>query len=319
MSMLTMLEIARREASDDLVGIIEDVTTSAPELSVLPGDVRMGTSYKIATRTAQPGSSFASAGGGWTPAASSYASKLVQFYNFGTVLHVPKSIAMADEKGVADVLQSEVFGALQGGLINLGSQVYYGTTVDSSGFPGFKEILAAFNASMEVDATGAAAGTGSSVWMINAGIQGIRMCYGMGSAITMSPWTEQQIVDPNASGKYIPAYVSSMNAWVGLQAGHPKCIGRIKDLTAESGKTLTWSMMNDLWSRFPIGMKPTHVFMSRRSERQLREASTVTLNAGPTGGPSLSLPTYGAGLGGTIWEGAQFVITDSITDTETLT
>jgi hypothetical protein len=122
--------------------------------------------------------------------------------------------------------------------------------------------------------------TGSSVWMINAGIQGIRMCYGMGSAITMSPWTEQQIVDPNASGKYIPAYVSSMNAWVGLQAGHPKCIGRIKDLTAESGKTLTWSMMNDLWSRFPIGMKPTHVFMSRRSERQLREASTVTLNAG---------------------------------------
>jgi hypothetical protein len=123
------------------------------------------------------------------------------------VLHVPKSIAMADEKGVADVLQSEVFGALQGGLINLGSQVYYGTTVDSSGFPGFKEILAAFNASMEVDATGAAAGTGSSVWMINAGIQGIRMCYGMGSAITMSPWTEQQIVDPNASGKYIPAYV----------------------------------------------------------------------------------------------------------------
>jgi hypothetical protein len=82
MSMLTMLEIARREASDDLVGIIEDVTTSAPELSVLPGDVRMGTSYKIATRTAQPGSSFASS---WRRMDSS--GKLLRF-QAGSVLQL---------------------------------------------------------------------------------------------------------------------------------------------------------------------------------------------------------------------------------------
>jgi hypothetical protein len=320
MSMLTMLEIARREASDDLVGIIEDVTTSAPELSVLPGDVRMGTSYKIATRTAQPGSSFASAGGGWTPAASSYASKLVQFYNFGTVLHVPKSIAMADEKGVADVLQSEVFGALQGAMINLGSQVYGGTTVDSSGFPGLKEIITAFGiTALTIDAGGTTADTGSSVYMVNASQQGVRMCYGMGSAITMSPWTEQQIVDPNAATKYIPSYVSSLNAWIGMQAGHAYCAGRIKDLTEDSGKGLTWALMNQLWSEFPQIMKPTHIFMNRRSERQLRNNTTVTINAGPQGGPALSLPTYGASLNGTMWEGAQIVVTDSITSTETLT
>lgn len=320
MAMLSMLEIARREASDDLVGIIEEVTTSAPEMAVLPGDIRSGTSYKIASRTAQPGSSFASAGGGWTPAASSYASKLVQFYNFGTVLHVPKSIASADEKGVADVLQSEVFGALQGALINLGSQVYGGTTVDSSGFPGLNEIITAFNKSeLTIDAGGTTAGTGSSVYMVNASQQGIRMCFGMDSAITMSPWTEQQIVDPNASGKYIPAFVASMNAWIGMQAGHPYCAGRIKDLTEDSGKGLTWALMNQLWSEFPQIMKPTHVFMNRRSERQLRNDTTVTINAGPTGSPALSLPTYGASLNGTTWEGAQIVVTDSITSTETLT
>lgn len=317
--MLTMLELARRNASDDLVGIIEEITTSAPELSVLPGDIRPGTSYKIASRTAQPGTSFASAGGGWTPTASAYASKLVQFYNFGGVLHVPKSIAMADDRGVSDVLQSEVFGALQSGIINLGSQIYAGTTADSSGFPGLNEIITAFGKTeMTIDAGGTTATTGSSVYMINAGIQGVRMCFGLDSAITMAPWTEQQIVDPNASGKYIPAFVSSMNAWVGLQAGHPYCVGKIKDLTEDSGKGLTWALMNKLWSQFPVGMKPTHVFMNRRSERQLRDNTTVTINAGPQGGPALSIPTYGASLAGTMWEGATIVVTDSITSTETL-
>jgi len=320
MSMLTMLEIARREASDDLVGIIEEVTTAAPEMRVLPGDVRIGTSYKIASRVTQPSNSFASAGGGWTPSASSYGSKLVQFYNFGGVLHVPKSIAMADDRGVADVLQSEVFGSLQNGMINLGSQLYGGTTVDSSGFPGLKEIITAFGVSeLTIDAGGTTASTGSSVYMLNASQQGIRMCFGLGSAITMGEWKEQQIADPNDAAKYIPAYVNSMNAWIGMQAGHPYCAGRIKDLTEDSGKGLTWALMNQLWSEFPQIMKPTHVFMNRRSERQLRNNTTVTINAGPQGGPALSLPTYGASLNGTMWEGAQIVVTDSITSTETLT
>lgn len=319
MAMLTMLEVARRRASDDLVGIIEEVTTYAPEASVLPADIRSGTSYKIALRTSQPGGAFASAGGGWTPSASAYASKLVEFYNFGKTLHVPKSIAKADDKGVAEILRSEVFGATADALIDLGAQIYYGTTRDALGFPGLNEIFSALSNGIEVDAEGSTASTGSTVWMINASQQGVRMVFGNDSAIVMDPWTEQQIADPNASGKYIPAFVSALQAWVGLQVGHPKSIGRIRDLTEDSGKTLTWAMMNNLWSQFPVGMKPTHVFMSRRSERQLRDNTTVTINAGPQGAPALSLPTYGASLNGTMWEGAQIIVTDSITDTETLT
>jgi len=70
-----------------------------------------------------------------------------------------------------------------------------------------------------------------------------------------------------------------------------------------------------LLAKFPVGVKPTHLFMSRRSRQQLQIARTVTLQGQGTNRPNQAaiapLPTE--------YDGVPIIATDSILNTEALT
>ena len=54
----TLLDIAKLNGSDTVVGLIEEVITSAPEFAVLPARTIRGTSYNTVSRTAYPSVGF---------------------------------------------------------------------------------------------------------------------------------------------------------------------------------------------------------------------------------------------------------------------
>lgn len=55
---LTLLDLAARSGSDAIIGLIEDVTTYAPEFRVVAAKPKAGTTYKLTRRTALPTPAF---------------------------------------------------------------------------------------------------------------------------------------------------------------------------------------------------------------------------------------------------------------------
>ena len=129
--------------------------------------------------------------------------------------------------------------------------------------------------------------------------------YGNNGSLELSDVAEQRILD--GSNNPFTAYVQELLAYPGLQVASLYSIGRIKKLTADAGHTLTDDLVAELLSKFPVGVRPDVLLMSRRSLRQLQDSRTAT-NA--TGAPA-PFPTESFGV--------PVAPTDAITDTEALT
>lgn len=315
MARATLLDIARLNGHDRVVGLIEENLTKAPELNVIPARTIAGTSYKITTRSAYPGVGFRNANEGTAATKSTFTTKLIECYILNAVVQADKAVADSYEDGPAAWQMIEADGVIRQALIEVGKQVFQGTNTDAKGFPGMQEIHTAFNNGIVVDAGGTTGSTGSSVYACSLGAQGVQMIFGSNTTFNLGPFREQQIVSTGSN--YFDAYVASLTSWVGMQAASPNCLGRIRDLTEDSGKGLTDTLIAELLAKFPIGYEPDVLFMSRRSRRQLQQSRSVTINAGPSGGnasPVISNlvppPTEAFGI--------PIVVTDSITDTEAL-
>ena len=195
-------------------------------------------------------------------------------------------------------------------MTTVGNQTIYGKSADENGFYGLEALQQALENDITVDAGGSTADAASSVYFINAGTQGVQYVYGNGSTFDLSPFREQHITKDNKS---LAAYVADLTAWVGLQCVNKNAVGRIFNIT--EGNPLTDSMGDDLFAKFPIGIKPTHCLMSRRSARQLQVSRSVTINSTGNGSGSRSgvtspLPTEFAGV--------PSIVTDSIVNTEAI-
>jgi hypothetical protein len=203
----------------------------------------------------------------------------------------------------------EAAGVMAAALVTVGSQTIYGDAATSQGFFGLQALATALDAVI-TDAGGSTAGTGSSVYIISAGNQGVQYVYGTGTTFDLSPFREGDATD--ADGKRFAAYIADLTAWVGLQCVNKHAVARLKDFTEDSGKGVTDAKILDALRRMPIGSRPTHILMSRRSAYQLAISRTITPNAKVEAATGLvnGLPTESNGL--------PIIVTDSITDTETL-
>jgi hypothetical protein len=322
MALPNLLDLAKLKGHDKVVGLLEEVETSAPEVFAIPARTIRGTNYKIAARSAYPSTGFRDANEGWDPGKSTYFNRLIECKIFGGVIQADKAVAQADEDGVEAFRSREARGVTASAIIDLGAQTINGTSTDSKGFPGLGELYAALKtertalglAAIEVDADGSTASTGSKVYMIRTGDQGVQYVFGGGNVFDLAPWTEQQVT---LNSKQMPAYVSDLTGWVGLQAASISSIGRIFDLTADNGKTLTDAKLWDLWHKFPMSMKPNLILMSRRSSQQLQSSRTVVINANGNqrGGNNVENVPSPA----TDFAGIPIVVTDSIGITDALT
>ncbi|MDR3232276.1 MAG: hypothetical protein LBT46_01180 [Planctomycetaceae bacterium] len=167
---------------------------------------------------------------------------------------------------------------MEAALQKIASQTWYGTNADAEGFQGIASLLPFKNSPMVIDAGGTAASTATSVFAIRTDIQAVQYAWGQNGKISNGEIVHCEQYASNMS-KYW-GYAQPITGYVGLQVPTLQCIGRICNITAENGKGLTDGLLSQLLELFPVGKKPTMLFMSQRSLGQLRRSRTATNGTG---------------------------------------
>lgn len=301
----TLLDIAKLNGTDGVVGLIDETITNHPELELGAARTIKGTQYKTRVRTALPTVAFRNANEGTAVDKSTYEQRLVETFILDPQFEVDKAVADAYEDGWEAFLALEASAQMEAAMQHLAACFYYGTGAggDAKAFPGL--IQAYDTTNMVVDAGGTTGDTGSSLWGVCFGPKRTQWVYGEGGKLDLSDVAEVRLTD-GSSNPYT-GYRQTLTAYPGLQVGHAKSVGRIKKLTADSGKGLTDALIYSLLEKFPAGLVPDVLLCTRRSLGQLRTSRTAT-NA--TGAPA-PIPTDVAGI--------PLRSTDAILNTEALT
>jgi hypothetical protein len=302
MTVPTLLDIAKSRGSEGLSALVEEVQIAVPEIRMGAARTIKGIQYKQNVRTELPGGSFRNANEGSQPVKSTFEERLFNCFIANPIWTCDKAVADAHEDGAAAYIAAEAAGITMGQFIHIGRQFYYGTGNDAKGFPG---LLAMYDADkMTVDATGSTPSTGSSVWFVKWGPQGLQFLYGNNGDLRLTDVKE--IVETDQNGKRMTAYHQEILAWVGLKLASLNSVVRIKNLTAQDNKGLTDALMADAMAKFPVGWKPDVIFASRRSITQLRKSRTATTETGK------EVPTPQD------FDGIPIIPTDSISNTEAI-
>lgn len=304
MTMLTLLDIAIQNGSDQVAGLIEESIQVHPEIQIGAARTIKGTQYKTLVRTALPVVNFRNANEGTPATKSTFENRLVETFIMEPRFEADKAVADGHEDGAEAYIAMEAAAQMEAAMRTLGKQFYYGigTGGDAKGHPG---LIGSIDSDFVVDAGGTTASTGSSVWAVKFGAKDVIWVWGQNGQLQLNELRIESIADTD--GNRFDAYVQTLSAYPGLQVGSKNSIARIKKLTEDSGKTLTDALVYDLLSKFPAGVVPDVLFMSRRSLYQLRASRTAT---NVTGTPA-PIPTEVAGV--------PIAVTDSILDTESLT
>lgn len=268
MAMISLMEVAKRNGTSNIVGLIEEVTTFAPEMMELMGITIPGTSYKTRIRKSYPNVGFRAANQGTPLTASTYDNARKECFIVDAQIQVDQAVADAPEEGGADLLLSdESIGVMRQLLITMGRQVWGGIQAGSK--YGFQGLASQVDSTLDLGKGGVAANS-SSVFGVWNNEQGVHFVFGGNKGIDMAEnWRIQQVLDAN-SNPYT-AYVNNLYGWIGLAMNHTKSVGRLAGCDGTTAaKTVSDSNLATLLAAFPIGYKPSKWFMSRPSALQLQ-------------------------------------------------
>lgn len=297
MPKLTLLDIAKRKGNDSVVGMIEEIGTTAPEVAMLDTRTITGTSYSTYIRKGVPRVGFRPPNAPATFVSCLYEKRNVELFNISTLVAVDKAVLNADEKGPAAVLADETIGVGQGVLLSIGAQNFYGKLIDKEGYYGLNEMI---DDSMIISANPALAESapssnkGTSVYAIIEGPTAIQMVYGNGQTIGLSAFTDQLIPKQKPDGTLglIPCKASDMNCWVAITNNSKLTAARLKNIDVSKGATtakLNDELIADLLALFPAGYKVTALLMNSKARLQLQKSRPVVaaaVNGGNAGGGS---------------------------------
>ena len=314
MASITLLDVAKNNGSDAVVGLIEESLSATPEMALFPVRTVEGTGFKTLVRTGLPTVNFIAASQGIAGGKSTFDNKHFDCSVLGGRIEVWKTVLDAPENGPAsDIKATEAAGVMEAALRKIGTQIFYGKTAlgVAAGFPGLVSFV---DSGMIKDATGTTTDTGSSVYMVKFGPRDVSLIMGKNGTMELGEFRVESLED--ADGNKGPGEVADLAAWIGLQQASKNSVVRIKNLTADSGKGLTDALLASALDLAPAGWVPDAIFMSRRSRTQLQaaRATLVALNgngkAGTLGGGSAYVPTP------TDFEGIPIVATDSLVNIE---
>jgi hypothetical protein len=311
----TILDIAKANGNDAVVGLIDEAVKTHPELTLGFARPLKGIFYETLVRTAVPtGGGFRNANQGVVAVKGTYENRVVRCYTFNKRWECDKAVADRYEDGAEAFIALEASGIMEGGTQDLAKQFYYGrnaTFGDAAGFPGLLDAYDATN--MVVDAGGTSDSVNSSVWLVRFGPKDVAWVWGKDGSMDMSDAREESITpDPtNAPTAKLTAYVQELLAYPGLQVGSLMSVVRIKKLSTDAGKGLTDTLINAALEKFPAGTAPDVILGSRRSRQQLRDSRTATTTTGADAAPITTIP----GLNG---QNIPFLATDAISNVETL-
>jgi len=311
---ITLLDVAKLNGSDAVVGLVEESISAAPEMALFPVRTVDGTGFKTLVRTGLPTVDFIAASQGIPGSKSTFDNKHFDCSVLGGRIEVWKTVLDAPENGPAqDIKANEATGVMEAALRKIGKQIFYGKTAlgSANGFPGLVSFV---DSGMIKDATGTTADTGSSVYFVKFGPRDVTLVMGKNGTMELSEFRVESLSD--ADGNKGPGEVADLASWIGLQQASKNSVVRIKNLTADSGKGLTDALIAAALDLFPAGVTPDAIFMSKRSRTQLQTSRsavaslTLTGKTGEKGGGSIHAPTP------TEYEGIPIVATDSILNTE---
>lgn len=312
MARATLLDIAKRNGSDAVAGLIDETIQVHPELLFVPARTIKGLNYKTRVRTALPTAGFRDANEGVASTKSTWENRLVETFILNPRWECDKAIADRSEDGPEAAIYDEATGQLEAGMQQVCKNFYYGTNTtyggSAKGHPGLIDSYDSTN--MVVDAGGTTATTGSSCWAIKFGRKDVTWVWGENGALEMADPRLESVLDANSNP--FTAYVQELLAYPGLQVGSIYSVARIKKLTADSGKGLTDALIASMMAKFPTGMEPDIILCSRRSKAQL-QASRTAYN--PTGAEAEWPKTIETMSGRMI----PIRATDAISDVEALT
>lgn len=322
MATLSLYDLAVLQRNDPYTGLIEDVTTLAPEFTTFPATKRSGWWYEAVQRTKLPTAQFRAVNQGVTPSASTYKKAVKEMLLVDVQLQMDEAIQDAEDGTPGSVWMLESEGAVRASSILIGQQTWYGTSADSYGFLGLKTQLAA-----SVKAGGTTNSTSAFlVWQEPR--EGVRFDVGMNGSFAIDGPRKQQVSDPNNSGKVYTAHVGNLKAFVGLFVGSFLSVWGVTGITtntaAPSTNGLTDAVAQQLMAKIPKARRNNlRWYMNRTAESILQQnrnavnlgittyqAPSLYQPAGADGRPAYSpLPNNLAG-----WP---IELTDSILDTET--
>lgn len=321
MANLTLLDLITLQKNDPLTGLVEDVTTYAPEVSSIPVVVRPGITYYIAKRTALPTSGFRQVNAGIASSKSSYKKEVKEMFPIDCQVTTDELIVKGDDRSTGDILSHEAQGALQSTLITVGSQTYYGAANDgSNGFVGLRA---------QMYGTASAGGTtnSSTAYALWLNPHGVSYDVGKDGVIAMPPFQRQQIAAPTGTGT-IFAWVSNISFYIGLSVKSNYSVWGVTGITTHttgvtgsfiSGQSTIYDQaMTDrkaaeLVAQIPLVRRNGLVWFMNRQSHFLLQQSRAAINFQVASAANAS-PAWSSRP--EMCEGFPVIVTDSITNTE---
>ena len=315
----SLFDVAKLTGNDVAVGLIEENQTYAPEVMSFLSRVIPGTSYKTAVATTLPTTGFTAANQGIAATKSVFDQRLTECFIFRGAVEIDLAVSRASEGlGLADIEMIEASRVTRSALVTLGGQIFNSTS--SVGFTGLKaftpKTATAGTSPITVDATGTTSATASSIYAVKFGLQDVHLVFGNNNVLQLGEFRDQQLTD--ASGGKYAGRVAELTAHIGLQLGNVNCVGRILNVTADSGKTASDSLISQLIEKFPVGYTPDAFYMSRRSAGQLARSRSVTIFSQVGVAPNAARTTPNIVSRVQDWDGIPIIVSDNIGITDTI-
>jgi hypothetical protein len=312
----SLFDLAVLHRADPFTGLIEDVTTLAPEFSTFGAVKRDGTWYEVASRTTLPTAQFRYSNQGVATSKSTYKKAVKEMFNMDVQLQMDEAIWKADPANVGSLWQLEAAGAMRAAAILIGQQTWYGTSADAKGFTGVRNQLA-YSVNPSSDA-GNPSCSAYLVWMDEK--EGCRFDVGQGGQFAISAPRLQQVLD--GSSNPFMAYVGNLQAWLGFNIGSSYSAWSVAGISTAAASWLTDDSVAKLIAKIPVARRNNlRLFLNRTAESTLQR-SRSTINTGTFASTSPSYqpadahgrPAFSPMPLAT--NGYPITLTDSILDTE---
>ena len=312
MALMTSTDVLKINNSEDLVGLIEDVVKDIPEINFFAASPVQKNSYKTLALTALPSTAFRATGSYREFQTATLTNKTVECKYLDASWILEKAVAQQSDWGEDFAKALTQRAHLKSEFFTLAKQIWQGTDSDANGFTGLDAIIDAVvdggKKEMVVTANTGSITDASTVYAVRTGIDSCQLAWGSNGQFNESDVREQLLTTKDSSktsGAWF--YAQDLGGWVGLQVTSKYAAGKITGLSATNTKQgLNDDLLYELIERFPVGMKPDGLFMSRRSFSQLRQSRTA-YNA--IGAPAPYVQEF---------EGIPIYVTDAIPDNGTI-
>ncbi len=280
-----LITLNDRNAKDYGISNLLNKATVLSELSATPASD--GTLHKYIVQTGAPNPQFRLVNVGKPNSNSVYTEYVAQLALMDGTFVVDIALANSYQFGAEKFLQKESAAQLRQAFFNIETQMWYGTTAlgNAMGFTGFAQQTAMLTSTSPlcVNAGGTVANTASSVFILRSpeDLTGVAVVLGNSGNITIDPTVVTYKPDDTIPTNFLPAYMTPITGYSGVQTGGYYSAVRICNLTNESGHGLTDKLISSAISLMPADLQnDLIVCMDRRSLMQLQQSRTAT---NPTG------------------------------------